>query len=77
MIKFRIGEKMKKIISAFILILMLCFIGCTQIDFTVKFVVEDEVYKEINTSGSETIAIPQDPVKDGYEFEGWYWDKDI
>ena len=33
MIKFRIGEKMKKIISAFILILMLCFIGCTQIDF--------------------------------------------
>lgn len=68
---------MKKIISAFILILMLCFIGCTQIDFTVKFVVEDEVYKEINTSGSETIAIPQDPVKDGYEFEGWYWDKDI
>jgi uncharacterized repeat protein (TIGR02543 family) len=41
----------------------------------VNFIVDGETYATINTSGNEIIQMPEDPVKDGYEFDGWYWDK--
>ena len=46
------------------------------VEFKVDFIVDGEVYASVNTNGAETIKMPADPEKDGYEFDGWYWDKE-
>ena len=48
--------------------------ACVAVSFEIGFVVDGELYDTVSTSGSEVIKIPEDPVKDGYTFEGWYWD---
>lgn len=43
-----------------------------------NFIVEGEVYDSIDyTANQDSIKLPEDPVKDGYIFDGWYWDYDI
>ena len=56
-----------------------CIFGlsaCNKVEFKVNFVVDGEVYSTINTNGEEVIKIPENPTKEGYIFDGWYWDKD-
>ena len=67
------------------LFLVLIFLPClilisacnNKVDFKINFVVDGSVYDTIETSGNTTISIPDDPIKEGYTFDGWYWDKDI
>ena len=41
--------------------------------YTVKFVCDGTTYKEVQSSGYESISTPTTvPAKDGYTFEGWY-----
>ena len=41
--------------------------------YTVKFVCDGTTYKEVQSSGYESISAPTTvPSKDGYTFEGWY-----
>ena len=47
------------------------------VKFKVDFIVDGEVYATVNTSGNETIKMPNDPVKEGHVFDGWYCDKDV
>ena len=49
-------------------------VSCGGVDFKVNFVVGDDVYDSVATNGNETIKLPANPTKEGYEFEGWYWD---
>ena len=51
-------------------------VSCEKVEFKVDFVVDDQIYSSINTRGEETIKMPNDPEKEGYIFDGWYWDKD-
>ena len=37
------------------------------------FIVNDEIYATIETNGNEVIKLPNNPAKDGYKFDGWYW----
>ena len=64
-----------------ILITSLCLIftsACnSKVSFKLNFIVDDDVYATVDTSGKEMISMPQDPVKENYTFEGWYWDKDV
>ena len=46
-------------------------------NFTISFVIDGETYQTITTSGDKAIAIPENPTKEGYTFDGWYWDKDV
>ena len=46
-------------------------------EYTISFYVDDEIYTTIETSGNETITLPEAPLKDNYEFNGWYFDKNI
>ena len=70
----------KALLSLFALILVLTSIvglaSCGKVEFKVDFVVDGEVYASVDTNGKETIKIPADPTKEGYIFDGWYWDKD-
>lgn len=75
------GEKVSKrrFISPFLTVLFLLitvvgFTSCGGVDFNVNFVVGDDVYDTVATNGNETIKLPDNPTKEGYEFEGWYWD---
>lgn len=61
------------------LILIVCLlttvlVSCGGVDFKVNFVVGSDVYASVATNGNETIKLPDNPIKEGYEFEGWYWD---
>lgn len=72
-------KKHLKIFSIFCLMMLLIITGCTNSKkmYTIRF----------NTSGgssinalrykeNELLNLPADPVKQGYEFDGWYLDKD-
>ena len=80
-----IGEvlTMKKTLSlvfafALVLAVMLGLASCGKdIEFNVNFVVDGEVYATVGTSGNESIRIPENPSKDGYTFDGWYWDNGV
>ena len=73
---------MKKLLVLLLTMIMLVmgavFISCDEVvNFKVSFVVDDAVYSTIDTSGNEVIKMPENPTKEGYTFEGWYWDKDV
>lgn len=50
--------------------------ACDKAEFKVNFVVDGAVYATLNTNGKEIIKMPENPTKDDYDFDGWYWDKD-
>ena len=73
---------MKKTLKRFLILLIvlastLLLAACSKVEFKLDFIVDGQTYSSINTSGEETIKIPEDPVKEGYTFDGWYWDKDV
>ena len=72
----------KKILTSIIVFISLILFsfsiaGCSQVKFKVNFIVESEVYSTVDTSGSELIQMPQNPTKEGYTFDGWFWDNQI
>ena len=74
---------MKKILSVLFCLLLgvLLTVGLAScgkdVEFNVNFIVDGETYATIGTSGEETIKIPENPTKEGYTFDGWYWDNDV
>ena len=76
---------MKKRFLTLILTLMTMLIGifgfsaCAvkDIKFELNFVVDNEIYAIIDTSGDEVIALPENPTKENHSFDGWFWDKDV
>ncbi|MBR3805417.1 MAG: leucine-rich repeat protein [Clostridia bacterium] len=69
---------MRKIIT--ILLVMLSIVGLSSclggVEFELNFVVDSETYDTVSTNGKEIVKMPSDPTKDGYIFDGWYWDQD-
>lgn len=73
---------MKKRFLTFILTIatmLMCIFGFSacggNVEFKINFVVENEVYATVSTSGNEVISMPENPTKDDYTFDGWYWDE--
>lgn len=76
-------EKMKKarrfLVAVMIIVTAVTFIACNKIgnaNFKVSFEVDGKAYYEISTKGEEELKMPDDPTKENYVFDGWYWDKD-
>lgn len=59
-------------------LMALCFAACGRKveNVHLNFVVDGQTISTIETSGKEVVAIPNNPEKEGYTFDGWYWDKD-
>ena len=67
---------MKKIIS-FVLILVLLVpmaVSCTNIPYSIVFIVDGKQYDCVFVNANDEIQLPEDPVKDGYRFLGWFLD---
>ena len=45
-----------------------------KIDYTVNFYVDDELVKNTTSTVNDLLALPEEPVKEGYTFDGWYVD---
>ncbi len=43
-------------------------------DYTVNFYVDDELVKNTTSTVNDLLALPEEPVKEGYTFDGWYVD---
>ncbi len=62
--------------------MLMCIFGLTacgdkEVSFKLNFVVDNEIYATIDTSGDEVIALPENPTKETHTFDGWFWDKDV
>lgn len=74
----------KKLLSIFVFIFavvlglaVLTACDTSDVKYKLNFIVDGEIYATIETSGQETITLPNDPTKEDYEFGGWYYDQDI
>lgn len=66
----------KVVILVFLLVCLLTISGCKKkVKFNVNFYVENQIYEVVRTNGKEVIEMPINPTKEGYTFEGWYWDE--
>ncbi len=74
-------KRLVAITLAILMLVMECLslfsCGTKVENFELSFNVDGENYATIITTGTETIKIPENPSKDGYTFDGWYWDKDV
>ena len=77
---------MKSIIKSCLVVLVLvvmlvCAFACrdnpASTDYEITFIVDGAEYAKITTAGNERLTIPVDPEKEGYIFEGWYFDNNI
>ncbi len=75
--KKRIGTSIICFVLLIVSIFALSACGGKVNNFKLSFKVDSEVYQTITTTGNESISIPENPTKTGYEFDGWFWDKDV
>lgn len=72
-------RKNRLIVFAFLIVcLVIALTACgKEMQFRLNFIVDGAVYATIDTSGNEVIRIPDNPTKEGTEFDGWYWDNGV
>ncbi len=84
-----LGDMMKKKLLSFIFTLCLilpcafmlsaCNIFKSEepTEYTITFLVDNQEYSTLKTTGNEAIELPDNPTKVGYTFNGWYLDEDF
>lgn len=45
--------------------------------YSINFIADGAVYAKISTKGKEAIKLPDNPEKEGYIFDGWYFDNEV
>lgn len=70
---------MKKLVAllALVCLMVIGVTSCAAVKFDINFMVDGESYGKIITTGKEILSLPDDPKKEGYTFDGWYWDEGI
>lgn len=80
-IKYYYEVRMKKsliIVTVFVLLAFCVGLSaCGLFDYSVKFVIDENSFSHKYADSPENIEFPEDPVKPGYVFDGWYFDKDV
>ncbi len=72
-------NKTLSIVMALIFLLTaFCFAACgAKVEnVSISFIVDGEVYDTVDST-FEKISLPTDPIKEGYTFDGWYWDEGV
>ncbi len=62
-----------------LLILIFCLFSCNtqKQTHTLYFIDNDAFYHTAEVGGELPLAFPEEPTKEGYIFEGWYFDKNV
>ena len=71
-------NKIKVFILLFSLLAMaMLFAACNvQIKYKIDFYTDGVIYDTIDSDG-QSISMPDDPTKPGYDFDGWFYDEDV
>ncbi|MEG1510163.1 MAG: leucine-rich repeat protein, partial [Clostridia bacterium] len=73
--------KKSRVVSVLIVVMVMLvatLAACsTDVSYKINFEVDGTQFTSINTSGKEAISLPTDPTKEGFAFDGWYFDKDV
>ena len=66
----------KKIICLIVILLCIGVLAACNsgVEIKLSFIVDGEVYHTIDTTGDGIITLPDNPTKDSYVFEGWFWE---
>ncbi len=75
--KKRIGTSIICLILLIVSMFALSACGGKVKNFNLSFKVDGEVYETLVTDGETSVAIPENPSKEGYIFDGWYWDEGV
>lgn len=82
-------KKKTFLLSAICLLFIVCFAltGCGKKDndsnqplpqeYSIEFIVDNQIYSTIKSKGNETITLPTNPIKDKLIFVGWFFDFNI
>ena len=72
-------KKIKYLCVFIFCFILLIFVGSCGSNETYKlnFIVDSEIYSTVEITDVSSIKMPEEPQKENYKFEGWYWDKDI
>lgn len=74
----KLKDKITKIVLISVLILLavvLC--ACKNIKYTVTFMVDNVEYAVVEAVSDREIEMPENPVKQGYEFVGWFMSNEL
>ena len=75
-------KKQRLLTLAIVICLLACLFTACDItfdlgtDITITFMVDGEVYHEMEVKNNSTVRLPAEPEKDGYVFAGWYLSED-
>lgn len=75
---------MKRIHKILLLVVLICICGLSLFtacrivqeqltEYNIQFFVDDTLYNTVVVSGNDVVSMPQDPVKEGYTFIGWWY----
>lgn len=68
------------LISVAVVIVLTAIVLCAcqgQNKYTVKFIIDGQVYHSVSVSRGGKVPVPEEPKKSGYRFDGWYLDDGV
>lgn len=70
---------MKKIVFSILSLIFVCFsitfVGCEKFEYKINFNVDGEIYHIESNKGNVYVELPDEPTKDNYIFNGWFFDE--
>jgi len=73
------SSKIKSLSIVMITFIVLLLTGCNNnaVSFEINFDSNGgSIVESVNYDGSSTVTIPDNPTKEGFIFDGWYWDNE-
>ena len=71
------SSKIKSLSIVMITFIVLLLTGCNNNAVSIEINFDSNggsIVESVNHDGSSTVTIPDNPTKEGFIFDGWYWD---